>query len=188
MEMSIRQVFTTPDGKQFDNKADAQNYLRGPKIREALNLVTKKNAELSTWLFDNQEVVEMAFETGTIRRVSKSDAKALQKALDAIVESGNKAFAFVADNADAIVETFRWPSVKRMTESEKQQAAINTLTMHSEGNEELAKWVVANREAVLAAYEAGVEKRQVNPKAAEALAAYRAAKAAEKAASAEKAD
>lgn len=185
--MEIRQVFTTPDGKTFESKADALNYLRRPKIQEALNVVTGKNAELSTWLLENQEVVEMAFETGTIRRVSKADSKALQKALDAIVESGNKAFAFVADNADAVLESFRWPSVKRMSEEEKTVAAVNTLTMHSEGNEKLAKWVVTNKDAILAAYEAGVEKRQVNPKAAEALAAYRAAKAAEKAA-AEKSD
>ena len=40
----------------------------------------------------------------------------------------------------------------------------------------------AYQDQILAAYEAGVEKRQVSPKAQEALAEYRAKKAAEKAA------
>ena len=71
-----------------------------------------------------------------------------------------------------------------MDDAEKATAAKNTLVAASEGNEELADWVLANKDAVLEAYEAGKEKRQVNPKAAEALAAYRAKKAAEKAAQA----
>jgi hypothetical protein len=52
----------------------------------------------------------------------------------------------------------------------------------SEGNEELAEWIIKNKDKVLDAYQAGVVKREINPAAAEALAAYRAKKAAEKAA------
>ena len=182
--MELRQVFTTPDGKTFDTKAEAIAYLRRPKIKEALLKVTGNNVELSDWLVEHQEQVEVAFETGTIRRVTKSEANKLSKALDHIAEAlvGDKAAAFVVENIGAIKDSFRWPSVKRMDDAEKATAARNSLVAASEGNEELATWIIENKAAVLEAFEAGVEKRQVNPKAQEALAAYRAKKAAEKAA------
>jgi hypothetical protein len=182
IKMELKQVFTTPDGKHFDTKAEAMNYLRKPKIMEAMKKVTGGNAELADWLVNHQESVEMAFESGTIKRVTKSEHNKLAKALEAIVEAGNPKFAFVADNKGAILDSFRWPSVKRMSDEEKSAAARNTLVAASEGNEELAGWVLANKDAILEAYTAGIEKKQVNPKAAEALAAYRAKKAAEKAA------
>ena len=182
--MELKQVFTTPDGKQFDTKAEALDYLRRPKILEAMTKATGGNKELADWLVEHEEQVEMAFETGTIRRVSKSESKKLKAALDHIAEvlKDDKKAAFVVDNVASIADSFRWPSVKRMDDAEKATAAKNTLVAASEGNEELADWVLANKDAVLEAYEAGKEKRQVNPKAAEALAAYRAKKAAEKAA------
>jgi hypothetical protein len=90
----------------------------------------------------------------------------------------------VVDNSEAVLDSFRWPSVKRMTDDEKAVAARNSLTALSEGNEDLANWIVANKDAVLEAFKAGIEKREVSPKASEALAAYRAKMAAEKAAKA----
>jgi hypothetical protein len=181
--MELRQVFTTADGKNFDTKAEALNYLRKPKIKEALAKVTGGNKELTEWLLDNQEVVEMAFETGTIRRVTKVEHNKISKALEALKEiTGNPKIAFLQDNASAILESFRWPSVKRMDEAEKATCARNSIVAASEGNEELAKWVIEHKDSVLGAYEAGKEKREINPKAQEALAAYRAKKAAEKAA------
>jgi hypothetical protein len=185
LKMELRQVFTTPDGKMFDTKADAMNHLRRPKIEEALKKVTDNNAELTSWLLDHQETVEMAFETGSIRRVTKSEHAKLAKALEALKEiEGNSKISFLQENTAAILESFRWPSVKRMDETEKRTAARNTLVAASEGNEELANWILSNKDAILQAYEAGVIKREVNPKAQEALAAYRAKKAAEKAAAA----
>lgn len=180
--MELKQVFTTPDGKTFDTKAEALNHLRKPKIAEAMKKVTGGNGELADWLVEHQETVEVAFETGTIKRVTKSEHNKLAKALEAIVAAGDSKFAFVADNKGAILDSFRWPSVKRMSDEEKNAAARNTLVAASEGNTELAEWVLANKDAILEAYTAGVEKRQVNPKAAEALAAYQAKKKAEKAA------
>lgn len=179
--MELRQVFAAADGTIFETKADALNYMRRPKIKAAMMEVTGGNEELSDWLVENQETVEGAFDAGTIRRVSKSDASKLAKALEAIAEAGNSKFAFVVDNAEAIVASFRWPSVKRLSDEEKAAEAKAALVAASD-NEELADWVIANREAVIGAFSAGVEKRTVNPKAAEALAAYRAKKAAEKAA------
>lgn len=181
--VQIQQAFVV-DGKIFASKEEAQVYIRRPKILAALNTVTGGNEELNDWLFDNSEKVEMAFETGTIRRVSKQEAKKLAEALEhiAVTLADDKKAAFVIEHAGAIKDSFRWPSVKRMSEEEKATAARNTLVVASEGNEELAAWIIENKTAILEAFQAGVEKRQVNPAAAEALAAYRAKKAAEKAA------
>jgi dsDNA-binding SOS-regulon protein len=178
----LKQVFTTPDGKTFEKKADALNYLRKPKIHAAMVIATDNQEELATWLVEHQEVVEIAFETGTIKRVTKSEFNKLNKALEALQTVDEPKISFLQDNAEAIAASFRWPSVKRMTDEEKTVAAVNVLAEASEGNNDLATWVVANKEAVLEAYKAGVVKRKVSPKATEALAAYRAKKAAEKAA------
>lgn len=180
----LKQVFTTPDGKIFESKKEALDYLRRPKITLAMNVLTANDKELTNWLVDNQELIEVAFETGTIKRVTKAEHKKLVNALEAIVADGNPKFAFVIANASAIAESFRWPSVKRMTVEEKLVAARNTLLAHTDNNEELTDWVLKNQEQILAAYEAGVEKRQVSPQAAAGLAEYRAKKAAEKAAQA----
>jgi hypothetical protein len=182
----LKQVFTTPDGKNFDTKAEAMAYLRRPQIEAAMQQIEGVKQDLATWLVENQEQVEMAFETGTIRRVSKTEAKKLKETLAHIAEvlKDDKKAAFVIEHAGAIQDSFRWPSVKRMDEQEKATAARNSLVAASQGNEELANWIVANKDAVLEAYKAGVEKREVSPKASEALAQYRAKMAAEKAAKA----
>jgi len=177
----LKQVFTTPDGKMFDTKKEALDYLRRPKITVELLKITKNNQELTNWLVENQEQVEVAFETGTIRRVTKGEQKKLDKALEALKEIDDPRIAFLKDNVEAISESFRWPSVKRMDEAEKATAAKNTLVALA-GREDVADWILANKDAVLAAYEAGVEKRAVSPKATEALAAYRAKMAEKKAA------
>jgi len=180
-QFEIAQVFSV-NGINFATKAEAMDYLRRPLITAALSALTGKgNESLVDWLIENQEVVETAFESGTVKRVTKSEAAKLNKALDAIVDSGDKAFAFVIDNVDAIRDSFRWPSVKRMTDDEKALAARNTLVA-SAGNEELAEWIINNKDAVIEAFKAGITKREVSPKASEALAKYRAEKAAEKAA------
>lgn len=179
--MELKQGFITPDGKVFDTKAEALNYIRRPKIKEALFNVTGNNEQLTEWLIENQEQVEMAFETGTIRRVTKVEHGKLAKAIEHVKTIADPKLAFLQENAAAVLESFRWPSVKRMTDEEKATAARNTLVAASEGNEELAAWIIKNRDAILQAYEAGIEKRAINPKAQEALAAYRARMAAQKA-------
>jgi hypothetical protein len=176
----LKQVYAI-DGKFFDTKKEAQDYLRLPKITASLMKVTNNNKELTEWLVAHQEAVEAAFDTGTIRRVTKSEQKKLDKALEALKEVGDSRLAFLVENAEAISDSFRWPSVKRMDDAEKAVAAKNSLVAIAE-REDVADWILANKDAVLAAYEAGVEKRVVSPKATEALAAYRAKMAAEKAA------
>jgi len=182
MSDELKQVYTTADGMQFDTKAEAMDHLRKPKIKAALDKITDGNEDLAVWLLDNQETVEAAFDTGTIKRVTKSERKKLKAALDHVVELDDKKLAFLADNAEAIAETFRWPTVKRMDEEEKAVAARTTLATASDGNNDLAEWTIAHKDQILECYSAGKVKRKVSDKAQEALAKYRAEKAAEKAA------
>jgi len=178
---NIKQAFVI-DGQVFDTRAEATNFLRRPKIIEALLVVSKRNQELADWLLSNREVIEMAFETGTIRRVSKADKNRLTKAVEAVKASGNKDFAFVTENAAQIIESFRWPKVERMSPEEKETAARNTLVAASGGDEKLAKWIMENQESIMEAYKAGIVKRPVSEAATSGLAAYQAKRAAEKAA------
>ena len=181
----IKQVFTLPGvDRTFESKAEAADYLRRPKVLEALNKLTEGNAELNTWLFDNRESVEMAFETGTIKRVTKQEAKKLGEALDYIANTlaGDKKAAFVVENIAAVKDSFRWPTVKRMTDEEKATAARNSLVATTGGQEELAVWILANKDAILEAFQAGVVKRAMPQSTLDNLAAWRAKQAAEKAA------
>jgi hypothetical protein len=179
-------VIVTPDGQQFATKAEAMEHLRAPQIRDALLTATGNNADLADWLVKCKESVTSAFDTGTIRRVSKADKKKLDSSIEALVAIDDvllkSALGFLIDNSDAVADSFRWPAVRRMTEEEKAFAAMNTLTAAADGNETLAQWVLDNKDSILAAYEAGKVKRKVSPKATEGLAAYRAEKALEKAA------
>lgn len=181
----IKQVFTLPGvDRTFESKAEAADYLRRPKVLEALNKLTEGNAELDAWLFDNRESVEMAFETGTIKRVTKQEAKKLGEALDYIANTlaGDKKAAFVVENVAAIKDSFRWPTVKRMTDEEKATAARNSLVATTGGQEDLAVWILANKEGILEAFQAGVVKRAMPQSTLDNLAAWRAKQAAEKAA------
>lgn len=185
-QAQFKAVFVTPDGVQHDSKQAAADHLRKPAILAAMTAVAGGKKDLAEWLVQHEEQVRMAFESGTIRRVTKSESKQLEKALDALKEiSGNSGIKFLQDNVAAIKDSFRWPSVQRMTPEEKATAARNTLVAASEGNEQLADWVIANKDSVLHAFEAGVQKREINSKATEALAVYQAKKAAEERAKAE---
>jgi hypothetical protein len=180
--MELKSVVITPDGKQFATKKEALEYLRRPKIVAALKPIVDGNEKLSDWLVENQDQVEAAFEAGVIRRVTKVERNKLSKALDAVKELANPKLAFITEHSAEILESFRWPSVTRMSDEEKAQAAKNSLVAATDGNEELANWIIAKKDAILEAYNAGKEKREINSKATEALAAWRAKKAAEKAA------
>jgi succinate dehydrogenase flavin-adding protein (antitoxin of CptAB toxin-antitoxin module) len=182
------------DGQFFATKAEAQAYLRRPKVLEALNKLfgNEPNADLAQWLLENQESLEEAFDTGTVRMVRKTERNQLNKAGEALKEffadpanaEIRKKAAFIADNLDVIVEVFRWPKVARLKEEEKAAAiatAVGELTKDDEDkvNEDLVAWIVDNQAGILEAFEAGVEKRAVDPKATDALAAYRLKKATE---------
>lgn len=175
----LRVMFATPDGKTFGTKAEAQSYLRRPKIEAAMNVITSRNKDLTGWLIENQETVESAFETGVIRRVSKAEKNKLVKACEALkAYPADPKIAFLVENLDTVVEVFRWPTVQRMDNEERLAEAKRQL-VEASGNEQMSDWILAHKAEILEAYQAGVEKREVNQKAKDALAAYRAKKAAE---------
>lgn len=182
MTQAIISAVYSVNGQTFNTKAEAQEFLRKPAVIAALMNLTQNNTELSEALYAKRENVEIAFEAGTIRRVSKTEYGQLRKALDHVVGTlkDDKKAAFVVDHVDAIYESFRWPAVKRLTPEEKASAALKGLIVSFDGNEDVARWIVANKDAILEAFKAGVEKREVPASAASGLAAYRAKMAARK--------
>ena len=69
------------DGKIFETKAEALDYLRKPQKEEALNKLNDNNKELTEWLLENEESICAAFDSNKIRRVTKKDRNSLSKAL-----------------------------------------------------------------------------------------------------------
>ena len=181
----IAQKFMVGD-QAFNTRAEAADSIRLPQVRAALNQINGNNTKLTEFLIEHQEAIEMAFEAGTLRRVTKSERNQLAKALEEVkaLAVDNPKLKFLETHAASLVETFRWPTVKRMTDEEKATAARNTLLAATD-DEGVVTWILSNKTAVLEAFKAGVVKREVSSKAAEALAAYRAKKAAEKAAAEE---
>lgn len=176
----FKQVVVGADGTQYSSMAEALDSVRKPAVLKAMNAVTQSNADLTDWLIKNEETVQNAFEF-SIKRVTKVEHNKLVKVKEELLtlKDSHPRLSFLIDNVDAMVDSFRWPTMKRMTDAEKATASRNTLVAASEGNEELAGWVVTNSAAVLEAYEAGKVKREVSPKATEALALYQAKKAAD---------
>jgi len=174
MNNKLRQAYVTPDGKTFETAAEARDYLRKPLIETALKRIAAGDANLAGFLLEQQDEIEKAFEAGVVARVTKSERGKLKKSLEYLKTVTDPKLKFIQDNSDAVLESFRWPSVKRLTPEEK---AIETLTMLKKlADENAANWIAKNKDAILAAYEAGIEKRIMNPKAMEALEASRAAK------------
>lgn len=182
----LKQMYHTPDGQAFESKQEAMDHMRKPKIRGALLVVTNNNSELADWLLDKQEFLTSTFDIGTIRRVTKSERNKLNKSLDYIANdeelSKNPKLAFLVEHKETIVEVFRWPTVKRMNDEEKEVVMMRSIENATDGNLELANWIVANKDRILEAYKAGIPKRTVAPEAQAALAEYRAKMAAKKAA------
>lgn len=176
---------------QVLTKAQANNLVRAPQVRNAFLALTKKNEEVTDWLVDNQDAVESAFDAGTIRRVSKAERKALTKALSHIAEvlATDTNAEFVVKHRAAIVDTFKWPNQKRIAEEDKA-AAIETAFMEATGdNEKLVDWIIKNKDGIEMAYATGIVKREVPQATLDALAEHRAKVAAAKeAAAAKKAD
>jgi hypothetical protein len=176
----LKQGFITEDGSVFATAAEAHAHIRAPLVAAAMLAVAGGDQSLATFLIENKEELVDAFEVGTVARVTKQEKKKLVKALEELATIDNPKLAFLKDNASAIESSFRWPTVKRMTQEEKDQATFDTLVGLADEN--AAKWIIANKDAILASYQAGIEKRQPNPKAMEALAASREKRMAEAAA------
>jgi hypothetical protein len=174
----FKKVFATADGKMFDSAAEADAHVRGPLIKEALLAVAGGQQELADFLLKNQEEFESALETGTIRRVTKAERAKIKAAFEHLVTLDDSKLNFIKENAEGFVDSFRWPAVKRLKEEEKT-AMIKSAFMKL-ADENFANWAVLNQAAVLAAYNAGKEKREVSQKAKDGLAEYQAQRKAAK--------
>ena len=170
--------------KLFDTKAEAVDFLRRPAQTAALNKLVPEQPELVQWIIDVQDDLASAFESTKVRRVTKQEKKALEKALEAAKNIGDKNLAFLVENAQAVITSFKWPKVARGSEEEQAAALLKNVAVVTGGDEELAKWLIETREQILEAFEAGKPKREVNP----GLAKYLAEQAAKKAAAAEAAE
>lgn len=159
------------DGQWFQTAAAARDHLRRPLVLAALKKVANGNEKLGTFLADSEDEIQKAFEAGVICRVTKSERNKLVKALTHLKTLTDGKLKFIQDNADALASSFSWPSVKRMSPEEKAVATKAGLVALVDEN--AAAWIIANREAILEAYDAGIEKREANPKAMEALAKAR---------------
>jgi dsDNA-binding SOS-regulon protein len=179
----LRQKWITEDNEAFDTKAEANEHTRKPLVVTALNSLTQNDESLSDWLATNRADVASCFDTGSIKRVTKSERSKLAKAIERLQaiyeETGDTKLAFLNEHGTAIVETFRWPTQRRMTAEEKSVAVKNSLIALADGNEDLASWIVANEVALLESFDAGKEKRAPSENAMKGLADYRARKAAE---------
>ena len=166
------------NGQHFATRAEAQDFLRTPAVKAALLQVAGGDQGVAEFLFTNEDEIQSAFETGTIRRVTKAERKKLQAAADLLKTNTDPKLKFFIENIDGMVESFRWPAVKRLKEEEKVVQVKASLVKLADEN--FADWVVSNQKEILSAYEAGIEKREVSQKAVEGLAAYRAAQKAAK--------
>ena len=188
MTVELKPVIQTPDGKFFETRAEAMEHIRRPQIKDALMAVCNNKADLAELLVENREDIREAFEVGKVRVAKKRERKLYSDALDHAVEIGGKEFKFFADHLEDLKAGFRWPKQVRMTDEEKAGAVVRSLTALTEGNEQLAKWISSNKEAILICFDAGKVKREVHPKAQAGLAAYQAKRAAEKEAEKEAAE
>jgi hypothetical protein len=188
--MEIRQAFVVGD-QQFDSKAEAMEYLRKPKVMAELLKLTNGQSDLAELLYENKEAIESAFDTGTIRRVTKAERKKIRNAFEALPEELPKAAEFLREKVmyqgaevsimEQLIDSFSWPKQRRLNDEEKTVAlsdSLKTLNISAD----VAEWIKSVREDLLTAYEAGVEKRTISQKAVDGLAAYRAKMAALKAA------
>jgi len=190
-QTKLKQVYQTSDGTTFETAKEAHDYNRRPLIEAALRRVAGGDAGLTKFLFENSDEIQNAFEAGVVKRVTKAERKRISASMAYLKTINDGKLKFLQDNANAIVDSFRWPGVKRMNDEEKVAATKEALTALAD--EAAANWIIKNRDAIFNAYQAGVEKRVPPPnsgleeykkaKAAgpEALAAYNAKKAATKA-------
>ena len=178
---TIKAAFMTPDGKTFATKAEAIAHVRIPLITAALNALTQNNNELVEWILAKKDEIIEAYDAGKLQRVTKAERKQLEKELLTVVEMKHPGLTFITANWELLRDNFKWPTRTReelaAADDTVRQAFVD-LTTDEAGtkNDELVDWLVAQKDAILAAYEAGVEKRTVPQSTTDALAEYREAK------------
>lgn len=169
------------NGQVFATKEEASDFIRKPLIKAALMVLTGNQGDLVDWLIANQTELQDSYVAGTITRVTKAERKELKKAVDTVVASGLTGIQFIIDNADQLVASFKWPTKARVKPEEKEAAVREAFLDLTDNNAELVDWLIANKDGLDAAFEAGKEKRAAPVGGQEALAAWRARRDAAKA-------
>jgi alpha-tubulin suppressor-like RCC1 family protein len=179
MSKLYTQVFTAFDGTTFSSKEGVEEYVKEKAVRNALGELTN-DSKLIEFIVSNSDEIKNAFETGTVRRVTKKEKAALSAALDAAGSIDNAALGFLKEHGLAILASFKWPTVKQLSDEEKIATQVNALNSLTD-NEELTDWLIENKVKVIESLNAGVIKREITEQAKAGLARWRAEKAAAKA-------
>jgi hypothetical protein len=171
MASELKKGYITDDGKVFTTAQEARDYQRKPQVEAALLKISGGDVKLAAFLYEQEDEIMKSFEVGVVSRVTKSERNKLKKCLDQVATIPDGKLKFLQDNAEAVLNSFRWPGVKRLKEEEKAAETLKALTALADPK--AADWIIANRVVIEAAYQAGVEKRPVNEKAMAALAIAR---------------
>jgi len=147
------------DGKTFATKALANEYVKTPIIEAQVLKLAANDKDTAAWLLSKKEAILEAFGSTQIKRVTKQERKVLAKALDAVATAGGEATKFLVDNRDALLTSFRWPTVQRLSAEEKVAATKDAFLEVTEDNEAMADWLIANKDAIQAAF---VVKQEVS--------------------------
>jgi len=177
------QIFTAFDGTTFSSKEGVEEYVKEKAVKNALGELTN-DQKLVEFLVSNADEIKNAYETGSVRRVTKKEKAALNAALDAVNGIDNAALGFLKEHGLAILASFKWPTVKQLSDEEKLATQVNALNAITE-NEQLTDWLLESKEKIVEALNAGVIKREISEQAKAGLAKYRAEKAAAAKAAAE---
>ena len=179
--MQFKTLVQTPDGVIHESKEAAQRHMRAPAIKAALLAVAGGQRELADKLFENEENLVEALDAGTLRMVTKAERKELAAALEIVVAAKLPKTDFIIKHSADILAAFRWPAQKRLTPEEKVVAQLAAVSEIFDGREDVAGWVVQEKDKILAAFKAGQPERKLPASANEGLALYQAMKTAEKA-------
>lgn len=174
------QVFQTEDGVVHATKALAERHTRKPLIMAALLALCGGQKDLADAIYNKEEELQQAFESGKVRFVSKAERAELAKSL-AAAKAVLPADNFLVKYSEEIEGSFKWPTAKRATEEEQKAAAFEAVDALFERAEGVAAWIVNEKDRILDAFKAGVEKRVVTDQAKQGLALYRAMMDAKKA-------
>jgi len=188
----VKQQWLSDDKTPFNTKAEAEQHNRLPVIMNDLIVVADGQEKLAKWILDCQKHIKELFALGKVKRVTKSDRNRLQRGLKKLSEIHEDRgmgvdVAWIVENSEALVKGFKWPGQKRLKDEELQEALQEKASELTNGDQELATWIIASKDAILKAYEAGKPKREISEKAVQGLAAYRAKMAQQKAAAQESA-
>ena len=179
------------DNQIFPTLAAVEDYQRKPKVMAALKkLIDDTPSE--EWCYENRTTIIESFKVNNSRHFLKTEKAHLEKALKAVVAFGDVEFedatmtgmqkdmAFLLEHWEQSLNTFKWPTVKKLPEEDQIVAVHAALNAIEGSSEELSTWIYENIEDLTVALDTAKVKREVSSKATDGLNKYRLLKAQEK--------